>query len=125
LAWTDPSIAAGRELEQQTFRVTHPFHPLFGREFVLVVHKNNWAEDRVFFFADDGQMTSLPARWTDVGPPDPFVVLAAGRSAFRFADLVALADLLDGLRGSGHRRGVKKITPKRKVHYAAQVGHGN
>jgi len=27
--------------------VTHPFHPLCGREFALVVGKNNWAEDRV------------------------------------------------------------------------------
>jgi hypothetical protein len=98
--------------------VTHPFHPLFGRELALVVHKNNWAEDRVFFFADDGQMASLPACWTDVAPPDPFVVLAAGRSAFRFADLVALADLLDGLRSPGRRRSVKRITPKRKVNYA-------
>jgi hypothetical protein len=30
--------------------------------------------------------------------PDPFVVLAAGRACFRPRDLLALADLLDGLR---------------------------
>jgi hypothetical protein len=27
-------------------RVTHRFHPLFGREFEFVVHRHNWAEDR-------------------------------------------------------------------------------
>jgi Family of unknown function (DUF5372) len=118
VVWTAPSIAAGRQLEQQRFRVTHPFHPLCGREFDLVVHKNNWAEDRVFFFADDGQMRSLPASWTDVAPPDPFVVVAAGRGLFRVSDLVALVDLLDGLGSAPRRRGVKKITPKRKGHYA-------
>jgi hypothetical protein len=81
-------------------RVTHPFHPLAGREFDLVVRKNNWAEDRVFFFVDATRMTSMPAGWTDVDPPDPFVVLSAGRSMFRVEDLLALATLLDGLRSA-------------------------
>jgi hypothetical protein len=37
--------------------------------------------------------------WTDVAVPDPFVVLAAGRCLFRFADLVELRVLIDGLVG--------------------------
>jgi hypothetical protein len=36
----------------------------------------------------------LPASWTDVVDPDPFVVMAAGRSLFRVEDLLTLADLL-------------------------------
>ena len=36
----------------------------------------------------------MPASWTDVVDPDPFVVLAAGRSLFRVEDLLALAALL-------------------------------
>ncbi|WP_414637418.1 DUF5372 family protein [Actinophytocola sp.] len=28
--------------------MTHRFHPLFGREFEFVVHRHNWAEDRVY-----------------------------------------------------------------------------
>lgn len=78
--------------------MTHPFHPLAGREFDLVVRKNNWTEDRVFFVADDGQLRSVPAAWTDADALDPFVVLAGGRSALRVDDLLALASLLDGLR---------------------------
>lgn len=78
--------------------MTHPFHPLAGREFDLVVRKNNWAEDRVFFFGDDGELTSVPAGWTDADPPDPFVVVSVGRSAFRVEDLLGLATLLGGLR---------------------------
>lgn len=41
---------------------------------------------------------SLPAGWTSVVPEDPFVVVAAGRSRFRAADLIDLAALLVGLR---------------------------
>jgi hypothetical protein len=65
-----------------------------------VVRKHNWTADRVFFFDDTGQLTSLPAGWTDVDPPDPFVVVASGRSPFRVDDLLALAALLEGLRSA-------------------------
>ncbi len=93
-------------------RVTHPFHPLAGHEFDLVVRKNNWAEDRVFVFVDDGALTSIPAGWTDVDPPDPFDVVSAGRSAFRVTDLLALASLLEGIRPAGRRRRrVKRTAP--------------
>ena len=92
-------------------RVTHPFHPLAGFEFDLVVRKKSWAEDRVFFFDGDGQYRSLPVGWTDVDPPDPFVAVAAGRSVLRVDDLVALVCLLDGLRPAKRTRRVKPSTP--------------
>ena len=91
--------------------MTHPFHPLSGREFELVVRKNNWAEDRVFFFDDDGQIRSLPAGWTDVDPAEPFDVVAAARALFRTADLLALADLLDAIRLPFPRGSVKRNPP--------------
>jgi hypothetical protein len=78
--------------------VTHPFHPLAGREFDLVVRKHTWAEDRVFFFDDEGQLRSLQAAWTDIDPVDPFVLIAAGRSALRIEELLALVSLVEHLR---------------------------
>jgi Family of unknown function (DUF5372) len=78
----------------------------------MVVRKKNWGEDRVFFFADGGQLTSLPAGWTDVDPPDPFVAIADGRSMFRVEDLLALALLLEGLRPVKPGNRVKPITPE-------------
>lgn len=84
--------------------MTHQFHPLAGRELDLVVRKKNWAEDRVFFFDDNGQLVSIPAGWTDVDPPCPFDVVAAGRSAFRAEDLLALAALAERLRPVRRRR---------------------
>jgi hypothetical protein len=44
-------------------------------------------------------VASLPAAWTDIDPVDPFVTMAAGRCPFRIADLLAVADLLEVLRG--------------------------
>ena len=94
-------------------RVTHRFHPLFGRSFEFVKRCKTWQSDRVFFFDDGGELANLPAGWTDVVPADPFVVVSAGRSPFRTADLLALAELVAQLgAGSGAaRQSVKKILP--------------
>jgi hypothetical protein len=92
--------------------VTHPFHPLSGRDFEFVAFRQNWGEDRVHLHDADGQLFSLPARWTDVVAADPFVVIAAGRCPFTTAGLLALADLVDRLRAQQDgAEGVKKITP--------------
>lgn len=61
--------------------------------------QRTWRQDRVFFFGDDGSMKSLPTSWTDVAEPDVFVSVSAGRSPFRVPDLLALAELIDGMRG--------------------------
>ena len=82
-------------------RVTHPFHPLFGRELEFVKRRKNWRADRVYVFDESGHLESLPAEWTDVAPVDAFVAAAAGRSAFRTSDLLELADRLDQLRSAG------------------------
>ena len=45
-------------------------------------------------------------------PPDPFVVIAAGRCPFTAAGLLALADLIGQLRSRGESdRAVREITP--------------
>jgi hypothetical protein len=51
----------------------------------------------VFFLEGDGRQFSLPVGWTDAAEPDVFVTLATGRCPFRFADLVELRRLIDGL----------------------------
>jgi hypothetical protein len=85
--------------ERRIVRVTHRFHPWFGCEFVLLGVRQNWSQDRVFFLDEDGVQYSLPVGWTDAVGQDVFVTAAAGRCPFRFADLTALAGLIDGLRG--------------------------
>ena len=90
--------------EAQTFRVTHPFHPLRGRTFPLVDCRQTWGEDRVYFHDDSGQLARLPLQWTDVVPDDPTVVVGAGRAHFRYDDLCRFADLLTGLDGPARGR---------------------
>ena len=72
---------------------------LTGEEYELVGFAHTWGEQRVFF-REPGQtqMRSLPASWTDVVSPDPFVVLADGRACFRPADLLHLVHLVRDLQ---------------------------
>ena len=62
----------------------------------------------MFFLDGDGRQFSLPVGWTDAAEPDVFVTMAAGRSPFRFADLVELRCLIDGFTDGS---GVRKIMP--------------
>ena len=65
-----------------------------GREFDLLDFRQSWGEDWLYFRDDTGRLTSVRARWTDAGEPDPFQQIAAGRCAFRAADLLRLVDLM-------------------------------
>ena len=85
-----PDVAA----ERRSFRITHPFHPLFGHEFDLVNVTHCWGDDRVFYVDENDQVRALPARWTSLLADDPFAVISAGRSALRVADLLELVELI-------------------------------
>ena len=92
------STAPGAAGAGGRIRVTHPFHPLCGREFEFVSHRHAWSQDRVCIRDDHGQLISLPARWTSAVAEDPFVVIAAGRSPLHIATLPTLAALVRRLR---------------------------
>ena len=94
--WREPSTARDGDDGAEEFEVTHPFHPLHGERFALVSRWKNWGGDRVLFRDRKGRARSLPTAWTSVAPADPFVVLAAGRSFFRVADLLTLLVLIGG-----------------------------
>ena len=81
--------------------MTHPFHPLRGREFGLVTYRQNWGEDRVFYRQEDGVLTSIPAGWTSLYEPHPFNVISQGRSVFRFRELLELVRLIEDFMSEG------------------------
>ncbi len=83
----------------QTIRVTHPFHPLYGKKFIVVERGLPWGHDSVWYTDEAGVFRRLPTAWTSLVEPDPWVVLSGGRSAFRLEDLLSLVDLVDDLRG--------------------------
>jgi hypothetical protein len=78
-----------------TVRITHPFHPLKGQTFEVISRSLHWGEDRVIYRAADGTLPSIAAAMTDMAQLDAFGRVAAGRAAFRTADLMALVALLD------------------------------
>ena len=78
--------------------MTHPYHPLFGRTFELAAQNREFGEDRVFYRDPDGRMRYLPAHWTSVAAPDPFVIAAADRAYFRLEDLIRLAEQMRELQ---------------------------
>jgi len=55
----------------------------------------------VYFHGESGSLTSLPAAWTSVVPPDPFEVMGRGRALFRLDDLVRLVALVEALGAGG------------------------
>ena len=78
--------------------MTHPFHPLSGRQFPLLVQRWTWGEERVFYRdPTTARVRSLPAAWTDRAPFDPFVHRAAGQAILHYTDLPALVQLLHEL----------------------------
>lgn len=77
--------------------MTHPFHPLAGRRLEFVKRRKNWSVDRVYVYDPGGKLVTLPVEWTDVEAPDPFLVVAAGRSPFHIVSLLELADLVERL----------------------------
>ena len=94
IPWPEPSTAPETGQALRRFRITHPFHPLRGREFELIQIKLCWGIDRVYYTGEDGALRHVPVGWTSVATTDPFVSVARGRSAFRVEDLLALAEAI-------------------------------
>jgi Family of unknown function (DUF5372) len=83
---------------EHCFTITHPFHPLCGQTFLLLSQRFAWGEERIFFSdPQTHQVRSLPQAWTSLAPPDPFVVVAAGRTVLRFEDREPLNQMLKAL----------------------------
>ncbi len=67
---------------------------MYGQQFEILSYRHNWGEYRVTFYDSPGHVRALPAAWTSLAPPDPGVILSAGRAAFRVADLLQLSQLI-------------------------------
>ena len=70
--------------------------------------RQNWGEDRVWFYDNDGSLRSVPTSWTDAAPMNVFVAVAAGRSLFRVADLLELAQRIQASSREQPEQSVKE-----------------
>jgi hypothetical protein len=86
------SIAAARLV-----RITHPFHPLSGKQLTCVGERCNPYGRRLLLQVDDVTICSVPQQWTDLVAPDPEIILGEHRALFRVADLLDLMRLVDQL----------------------------
>ena len=82
-------------------RITHPFHPLSGKELACVGERYNRYGRRSLLRINEIAVCSVPPQWTDLVAPDPEIVLGEGRALFRVADLLELARLAAQIRNRG------------------------
>jgi len=80
-------------------RITHPFHPLSGKQFDLVEHRCIFAQSYVYFHDEGGHLREIPAVWTDFVKGDALVEMAGGRSPLHAGCLLELAELVQHLAG--------------------------
>ncbi|WP_437648796.1 DUF5372 family protein [Sorangium sp. So ce362] len=88
--------------------MTHPFHPLSGRQLVCVGERYNRYGTRLLLRVDEEHICSVPRQWTDVVARDPEVVIGQGRALLRVADLLELAGLVSHLVEQERRAQARK-----------------
>ena len=64
----------------------------------MVNQTHSWGEYRVYFYDDEGQLCSIPAKWTSLCPVDPYLAVGQGRCFFLLEDLLSLSKLLGDIR---------------------------
>jgi len=79
--------------------VTHPFHPLSGRQLLCVGERYNRYGTTLLLETGEGTVCAVRPQWTDVVVPDPEIILGGQKALFRVADLLELAHLVDRLSG--------------------------
>jgi hypothetical protein len=79
---------------------------LYGQQFEILSYRHNWGAYRVTFYQTPDRVRALPAAWTSLAPSDPTVILAAGRAAFRVADLLELSRLIQRIE-EGYQEGTE------------------
>jgi hypothetical protein len=80
---------------RRCFTITHPFHPLYQRQFELLSYRKSWGRQFIDFQYDNGKTGAIPLAWTDADQADPFLTISQGRSVFRVPELLQLAELID------------------------------
>jgi len=106
---TSTENADSSDAPLQFVRVTHPFHPLFGRQLPCVGKRYNRYGERLLLQADSAAVWSVPPQWTDLVGLDPEVVMGHGRALMRAVDLMELAGLVKRLSDRPAWRSSEKV----------------
>jgi hypothetical protein len=71
---------------------------LKGKKFILSSHSKDKNKDLVFFFNDQGRLTSIPCSWTSIRPVNVFAAISKGRTPFCPDDLLKLSDVIEEIK---------------------------
>jgi hypothetical protein len=99
--WIIPTTTSFPRREDETFQIIHPFHPLFGKIFMLVTCQRNWKEKRVYYQNEAGTLCSMPLEWNSRSHR-PFCADFCRKSGFsgdRFAGVIPLVGVADTYTG--------------------------
>jgi hypothetical protein len=107
--------------DNKVFRVTHPFHPLFGQELTALCRRRIDGDDFLFFQNAESHNNGISVHWTNLNPPNPYIVISDGRSLFRPQELLELVQLLKDLKPAKKRSPRKKRKSGRDSNYAASA----
>ncbi len=107
--------------DNKVFRVTHPFHPLFGQELIVLYRRHIDGEDFLFFQNVETHNNGISIHWTNLKPSNPYMVISDGRSLFRPQELLELVQLLQDLKPTKKRSPQKKRKSGCDSNYAASA----
>ncbi len=74
--------------------------------------RHSWGREWLDFHDERGRLSAIPIDWTDRTEPDPFVVVAAGRCHFRFAELLRVVEIVAELRKGNDAVDVRGTMPQ-------------
>jgi hypothetical protein len=75
-----------------------------GKALELVTLRHNWGSAQVYYHDEAGRLRQLPVAWTSLSTEDPVIVIGAGHSPFKLADLLELAHLLAQIQANDSNR---------------------
>jgi hypothetical protein len=74
--------------------VTHPFHPLSGKRFLVLKRRRVGGREVLSLFDEGPGTIALPREWTDQAPPSPYASVLESPPILHTACLIKLQELV-------------------------------
>jgi hypothetical protein len=78
--------------------VTHPFHPLLGKRFLILKMRKVGGREVLSLFDEHNGTVTLPREWTDQAPPSPYATVLEQPPILQVACLFKLQELAQAIR---------------------------
>lgn len=75
--------------------VTHPFHPLLGKRFLVLKTRRTSGQVILSLFAEGHGTIALPREWTDQAPPSPYTAVLPAPPILDALCLIKLRGLVE------------------------------